>query len=196
MPLGDLLPRRWQWLGWRIARIVEDGGRHLGDAEIAALLAERFGVAIGRRRVGQIRGRLGIPSRHERLSGDRGPGRHIPFDASRPFDAAALAHAPARGGVYELSLRDRAHPYPRGPSAIVYIGATNSLKGRLTAHLGGNAHSPILRDLIANNRLHVRWAVAADAQADAQALEARLLHGFEAAFGALPAGNKVRPRLR
>lgn len=140
----------------------------------------------------QIRAGLGIPPRHERLKGDRDFDRHLPFTAHNPFDAETLAAVPARSGVYELSLREGAHPYLRGPSPIVYLGATNSLKSRLTAYLGGNAHSRILRDLIGTRPLNLRWALAADARA----LEARLLHGFEAAHGALPAANKVRPRLR
>lgn len=191
LPLSDLLPGRSQWLGYRVGYIIENGGWKLDDGDIAALLSERFSVPVSRQRVGQVRGRLGIASLRKRLNGPPSPFRDAMFGGHRRFDVTLSPSLPSRSGVYEFSLRASLQPYPHGASRVVYIGATKSLKSRLSAYLQGNGHSRVLRDLISSDGLNVRWTHTPKPRV----LEARLLHGFEAAYGALPFANKVKPKL-
>ena len=101
---------------------------------------------------------------------------------------AGVADGP---GAYELSLTSGYCVYPRGRSAVVYIGTSTRLRKRLGSYLRGYAHSEALRRLIATESLALRLAISADHRA----LESHLIHGFLEGFGALPLLNKVRPKL-
>jgi len=65
--LADLLPGRTQWLGHRIADLLDHVDPRLTDAGLAAALEAHYGLRISRRYVTHCRRAMGIPPLRDRL---------------------------------------------------------------------------------------------------------------------------------
>jgi hypothetical protein len=92
--------------------------------------------------------------------------------------AQAPSHAPSGPGVLQLRVRDGLIDYPRGKSAMIYYAVADDLR-QAAVELGPRfAATPVLcrhTDVLLDTE-----------RADLRAAFARLLHSFEARFGAMP----------
>lgn len=189
MRLRELLPRRHLWLGHCLRRVICEAGHLLPDADLVSPMQAMTGERFSARHIQRLRVGAGIPSVRELRGQDYGE-----LFADQPLltlSHATLKAVPNKAAVYELHRAAGAQCYPQGSSSVVYIGASDQIKRRLYHYLGHRAHTRSLQAAI-DDGVCLRYAcVGAPRQTESMLLES--VAGF---YGALPALNTIRPKVR
>ncbi len=198
-PLKVLLPNRRDRTKWALRKLLNEENREIiegvlripyGDCQLQELLHRQFDISTVRRNISAIRRELGIPSAHVR-SHDFWHLLAVPFSNVHPLTMKEIAlHVPQTGGVYELCLKEGQVAYPKGGSAIFYIGRSKNLEKRLVEHLQAQTKNKVLAQYLGRETCGFRFLVAEDSYTHE---EKRLYDLFISTFGAPPAGNRVSP---
>ncbi|WP_172600321.1 hypothetical protein [Sulfurivermis fontis] len=163
------------------------GTSALSDDAIAMAVLERFGMALSRRTVANVRRDLGIPCSRQRGANDGYLGATHGFSPLHPL-AREVVHtaAPTVGGVYEL--------HARGPDArragVIYIGSAGDLRKRLMDHLRGAGTNTCLAAHIADGRVWFRYRQVVHRWRET---ERQVYRAFRESFGDRPACNRMSP---
>ena len=198
-PLKVLLPNRRDRTKWALRKLLNEENREIiegvlrtpyGDCQLQELLHRQFDISTVRRNISAIRRELGIPSAHVR-SHDFWHLLAVPFSNVHLLTMKEIAlHVPQTGGVYELRLKEGQVTYPKGASAIFYIGRSKNLEKRLMEHLQTRTKNKVLAQYLKHETCGFRFLVAEDSYTHE---EKRLYDLFITTFGAPPAGNRVSP---
>ncbi|MDO9585887.1 MAG: GIY-YIG nuclease family protein [Syntrophales bacterium] len=166
--------------------------RPLNDGEIRDRLRQRHCIAITRRQVGFCRKELGIPNLYLRgRGGDYSFERHR-FSATCRLDTASVKkNAPAKPGIYELSIADAQIKYPGGADSAFYIGSTGNIRKRIKEHLKPYNKNGGIREYLEKYDCFFRYIVL---ETSWQKEEKMLYDLFAADFGAPPRCNRASPR--
>jgi predicted GIY-YIG superfamily endonuclease len=201
IPLKTLFPSRAACLKVKIRELLDLENRLMMEGTIAApytdaqlkdLLQEHFAIETTTRYVAGLRKSMGIPSARIRSQEFWYP-LAAPFSGIYPLKADKIhAHVPTSGGIYEIRVHDQAIVYPKGASAILYLGRSKNLKKRLLEHSRRHNKNKILEEYVRKHRLTFRFFIIKDEQRITND-ERRLYDLFIATFGAKPAANRVRP---
>lgn len=198
--LKTLFPSRAACLKVRLRQLMDMENRAMmegtiaapfRDAQLRTLLQEQCAVAATTRHVASLRKSLGIPSAHIRGQEFWYP-LAAPFSGIYPLQAEKIhAHAPAAGGIYEIRIQEAVIDYPKGRSAIIYLGRSKNLKKRLLEHCRHTNKNKVLAGYLKKGILEFRFYTH-DACRTAHD-EKRLFDLFITTFGAKPKANRVRP---
>ena len=166
--------------------------RPLNDGEIRDRLRQRHGLAITRRQVGFCRQELGISNLYRRGKGGGYSAERRRFSTACRLDAASVKkNAPAKPGIYELSLAGAQTEYPGGTDSVFYIGSSKNIRKRIKEHLRPYNKNGGIRGYLEKYDCFFRYIVL---EANWKEEEKRLYDLFEADFGASPRCNRVSPR--
>ena len=198
-PLKVLLPNRRDRIKWALRALLNEESCNIiegvlrspyDDCQLQELLHRRFAISTVRRNISAIRRELGIPSACIRGQ-DFWHLLAVPFSNVYALTIKQVSvHVPQTSGVYVLCLKEGQITYPKGGSAIFYLGRSKNLEKRLTEHLQAQAKNKILGQYLRRETCGFRFLVAEDSY---RREEKRLYDVFIATFGAPPAGNRVSP---
>jgi transposase len=198
-PLKVLLPNRRDRIKQTLRALLNEESRNIiegvlqspyDDCQLQELLHTRFAISTGRRNISAVRRELGIPSTHVR-SQDFWHLLAVPFSNAYPLTSKEIAlHVPQTAGVYELCLKEGQVTYPKGGSAIFYIGRSKNLEKRLMEHLQALTKNKILTQYLGRETCGFRFLVAGNSYVHE---EKRLYDLFVSTFGVPPAANRVSP---
>ena len=159
----------------------------LSDDAIAMAVRERYGMALSRRTVANVRRDLGIPCSRRRGANDGYLGATHGFSPLHQLAREVVrTAAPAVGGVYEL--------HTRGPDArragVIYIGSAGDLRKRLMDHLRGAGTNDCLAAHVADGRVWFRYRPVVHRWRET---ERQVYRAFRESFGDRPACNRMSP---
>lgn len=159
----------------------------LSDDAIAMAVLERYGMALSRRTVANVRRDLGIPCSRRRGANDGYLGATHGFSPLQLLAREVVrTAAPAVGGVYEL--------HARGPDArragVIYIGSAGDLRKRLMDHLRGAGTNACLAAHVADGRVWFRYRPVVHRWRET---ERQVYRAFRESFGDRPACNRMSP---
>jgi len=165
--------------------------RPLNDGEIRDRLKQRHDLAITRRQVGFCRKELGIPNLYRREKGGDYSSERGRFSTACRLDAASVKkNAPAKPGIYELSLAGAQIEYPGGADSVFYIGSSKNIRKRINEHLKPHNKNGGIRGYLEKYDCLFRYIVL---ETDWLKEEKMLYDLFAADFGASPRCNRVSP---
>ena len=168
--------------------------RPLNDGEIRDRLKERHGLAITRRQVGFCRKELGIPNLYWRGKDGVYSAERRRFSAACRLDIASVKkNAPAKPGIYELSLADVQIEYPGGADSVFYIGSAGNIGKRLKEHLKPYNKNGGIREYLGKYDCFFKYIVL---ETNWQNEEKKLYDLFAVDFCAPPRCNMASPRGR
>ena len=163
--------------------------RPLTDNQIRTKLEDKYGIRLFRHSIGLCRKDMGIPPANRRLSGYKYPPLLANFSMSYPFVFESVTkHAPAKSGVYELSLKRNTNHDPR--TTIFYIGSAKNIRKRLMEHLRGNNKNGLIKKFLKKYECSFRHVLVSKGW---QEEEKRLYKLFAATYGSGPRCNRVQP---
>ena len=135
-PLKVLLPNRRDRIKWALRELLNEESRKIiegglqapyDDCQLQELLHRQFDISTVRRNISAIRRELGIPSACIRGQ-DFWHLLAVPFSNVYPLTIKEIAfHVTQTTGVYVLCLKEGQITYPKGDSAIFYIGRSKNL---------------------------------------------------------------------
>jgi len=200
-PVRGLLSTRRDRIKWALREFLNEESHQImegvlqapyDDCRLQELLHGRFDISTTRRNISAVRRELGIPSTHVRSQGFWYL-LAAPFSDVYRFTAKEIAsHVPQISGVYEIRLKEGQVTYPKGASAIFYIGRSKNLKKRLMEHLRAQTGNETVAHYIQREPCVFRFFPVIEESSYTQE-EKRLYDLFISTFGAPPAGNRVSP---
>lgn len=199
-PLSILLPTQRERIKQAVREVLKEESCRImegvlqvpyPDSRLRELLNSRFEIATTTRNIAGVRRELGISS--ARLRGhDFSYLFEIPFSDVYVFSVKSIAHhVPHSSGIYELRLKEELIKYPKGASAIFYIGRSKNLRKRLMEHLRARSKNETIAHYFRRGICGFRFLIVEESFYRQE--EKRIYDLFSSTFGAPPAGNRVSP---
>ena len=174
---------------------VKRSGPGRTDREVKDLLKAEFGISVSRRTICYCRKELGILPFGKRQLGDGYLAFAVNFSQHYPLTLEAVTkYAPAKSGVYELSVGSflslrGAIATKQSQNAAFYIGSAKDIRKRFKGHLGQNRNGSI-KEILKNDKCFFRYIVI---QNDWRKEEKRLYELFIGTYKTPPRCNRVKP---